>query len=204
MTSIDLVTFPGSRLAVAQPNPSIAQHGGGRLADRHDGGGQVGGASPPAGAAAPGGGEGVLWGLTSVQRGVCEAEAMNSIQIADETFVAADGARVAAAVADQSSWRRWWPDLQLRVVEDRAEKGIRWTVTGALTGTMEIWLEPSLDGVVLHYFLHAEPTGLAAWQLAKLNLAKMTHRRRVAGKKMAFEVKMTLERSRPVGVSPVV
>jgi hypothetical protein len=132
---------------------------------------------------------------------------MNSIQIADETFVAADGARVGAAVADRSSWRRWWPDLRLQVVEDRAEKGIRWTVAGALTGTMEVWLEPmmeGLDGVVLHYFLHAEPTGLPAWELAKLNLAKMTHRRRVAGKIMAFEVKTTLERSRPVGVSPVV
>ena len=138
---------------------------------------------------------------------MCEAEPMNSIQIADDTFVAADGARVGAAVADRSSWRRWWPDLRLQVVEDRAEKGIRWTVTGALTGTMEVWLEPmmeGLDGVVLHYFLHAEPTGLPAWELAKLNLAKMTHRRRVAGKIMAFEVKTTLERSRPVGVSPVV
>ena len=39
---------------------------------------------------------------------------------------------------------------------------------------MEIWLEPSLDGVILHYFLHAEPTGVAAWQLAKMNLAKIT------------------------------
>jgi hypothetical protein len=135
---------------------------------------------------------------------VCEAEAVNSIQIADQTYVAASGARVGAAVADRSCWRKWWPDLRLQVVEDRADKGIRWAVTGALTGTMEIWLEPSLDGVVLHYFLHAEPTGVAAWQLAKLNLAKMTHRRRVAGKKMAFEVKRTAERSRPVGVSPVV
>ena len=138
---------------------------------------------------------------------MCEAEPMNSIQIADETFVAADGARGGAAVADRSSWRRWWPDLRLQVGEDRAEKGIRWTVNGALTGTMEVWLEPmmeGLDGVVLHYFLHAEPTGLPAWELAKLNLAKMTHHRRVAGKKMAFEVKTTLERSRPVGVSPVV
>ena len=135
---------------------------------------------------------------------MCEADTMHSIQVADQTYVAADGALVGAAVADQSGWRRWWPDLRLQVVEDRAEKGMRWTVTGAVTGTMEIWLEPSLDGVVLHYFLHAEPTGVAAWQLAKLNLAKMTHRRRVAGKKMAFEVKTTLERSRPVGVSPVV
>jgi hypothetical protein len=127
---------------------------------------------------------------------------MNSIQIADETFVAAAPGEVGRAVADRSSWRRWWPDLLLTVVEDRAEMGHRWTVAGALTGTMEIWLEPVLDGVVLHYFLHAEPSGVAAWQLAKMNLAKMNHQRRVAGKKMAFEVKQRLEASRPVGLPP--
>jgi hypothetical protein len=126
---------------------------------------------------------------------------MNSIQIADETFVAADPAEVGRAVADPASWRRWWPDLLLTAVEDRGGLGHRWTVAGALTGTMEIWLEPVLDGVVLHYFLHAEPAGVAAWQLAKMNLAKMNHRRRVAGKNMAFEVKRTLEATRPVGVS---
>jgi hypothetical protein len=169
---------------------SFAQPGAGRLAHHRDCRRCVGSAP----------------GMPSGRRpeSVCEADAMNSIQIADETFVAADGAKVGAAVADRSNWLRWWPDLRLRVVEDRADKGIRWAVTGALTGTMEIWLEPTLDGVLLHYFLHAEPTGVAAWQLAKMNLAKMTHRRRVAGKKMAFEVKATLERSRPVGVSPVV
>jgi hypothetical protein len=128
---------------------------------------------------------------------------MNSIQIADETFVAAAPGEVGRAVADRSSWRRWWPDLRLTVVEDRAEMGHRWTVAGALTGTMEIWLEPVLDGVVLHYFLHAEPSGVAAWQLAKMNLAKMNHQRRVAGKKMAFEVKQRLEASRPVGLPPL-
>jgi hypothetical protein len=126
---------------------------------------------------------------------------MNSIQIADETFVAADPVEVGRAIGDPASWRRWWPDLLLTVVEDRQDKGHRWTVAGALTGTMEIWLEPVLDGVVLHYFLHAEPSGAAAWQLAKMNLAKMNHRRRVAGKNMAFEVKRTLEATRPVGVS---
>ena len=35
--------------------------------------------------------------------------------------------------------------------------------SGALTGTMEVWLQPALDGVILHYFLHAEPSGVAAW-----------------------------------------
>jgi hypothetical protein len=129
--------------------------------------------------------------------------AVHSVQIADETFVAADPARVGAAAGDPSNWRRWWPDLRLQVIDDRGPLGVRWTVTGPITGTMEIWLEPMLDGVLLHYFLHAEPSGVAAWQLAKMNLTKMTHRRRVAGKKMAFEVKTTLERSRPVGVSPV-
>jgi hypothetical protein len=54
----------------------------------------------------------------------------------------------------------------------------------------------------LHYFLHAEPSGAAAWQLAKMNLVKMTHQRRVAGKRMAFEIKAELELSRPVGVAP--
>ena len=126
---------------------------------------------------------------------------MNSIQIADETFVAADPVEVGRAVGNSASGRRWWPDLLLTVVEDREDKGHRWTVAGALTGTMEIWLEPVLDGVVLHYFLHAEPSGAAAWQLAKMNLAKMNHQRRVAGKNMAFEVKRTLEATRPVGVS---
>jgi hypothetical protein len=128
---------------------------------------------------------------------------VNSVQVADQTFVAADPEHVGRAVADPASWRRWWPDLQLNVVENRGAKGIRWTVTGALTGTMEVWLDPVLDGVVLNYFLHAEPAGAAAWQLARMNLAGLSHRRRVAGKNMAFEVKTRLERSRPVGVSPL-
>jgi len=127
--------------------------------------------------------------------------AMNSIQIADETFVCADPVDVGAAVADPGSWRQWWPDLRLTVIEDRGPAGHRWTVTGALTGTMEVWLEAVLDGVVLHYFLHAEPSGVTARELARMNLAKSNHRRRVAGKAMAFEVKRKLEETRPVGVS---
>ncbi|MDT5149497.1 MAG: hypothetical protein QOI01_1230 [Mycobacterium sp.] len=126
---------------------------------------------------------------------------MNSIQVADETFVCADPADVGKAIADPTSWRRWWPDLRLVVVEDRGPAGQRWTVTGALAGTMEIWLETSFDGVILHYFLHAEPSGAAAWELARMNFAKANHHRRVAGKRMAFEVKQKMEESRKVGVA---
>jgi hypothetical protein len=126
---------------------------------------------------------------------------MNSFQIADETFVCADPVDVGKAVGDPANWRRWWPDLRLTVIEDRGPMGHRWTVTGAVTGTMEVWLEGVLDGVVLHYFLHAEPSGVTARELAGMDVAKLNHRRRVAGKKMAFEVKRKLEETRPVGVS---
>ncbi len=123
---------------------------------------------------------------------------VSSFQVADQTFVAASGAAVAELLAGPDRWRRWWPDLVLAVREDRGEKGIRWSVTGALTGTMEVWLDPSLDGVILHYFLHAEPVpALPAGKLAAANRA-----RRVAGKNMSFELKSRLEAGRPAGMAP--
>ncbi|AHH17130.1 hypothetical protein NONO_c23340 [Nocardia nova SH22a] len=125
---------------------------------------------------------------------------MSSIQVADQTFVAAPGAAVAEVLADRSRWRQWWPDLTLEVREDRGDKGIRWSVAGPLTGTMEVWLEPSLDGVILHYFLHAEPP--AAQTLPPRTLMAANRSRRVAGKKMSFEVKARLEAGRPAGVAP--
>ena len=61
---------------------------------------------------------------------------MNSYQIADETFVAADPALVGAVVGDPARWRRWWPDLRLTVIEERGPAGVRWQVAGPLTWTM--------------------------------------------------------------------
>jgi hypothetical protein len=43
---------------------------------------------------------------------------------------------------------------------------------------------------------------VAAWQLAKMKMAKLNHQRRVAGKKMSFELKQRLEAPRPVGMPP--
>ena len=125
---------------------------------------------------------------------------MSSIQVADQTFVAAPAAKVAAVVASPSRWRNWWPDLTLGVQEDRGENGIRWTVAGALSGTMEVWLEPSLDGVILHYFLHAEPTGQA--YDGPRDLLAAIRSRRVAGRRMSFDVKGTLEAGRRPGEPP--
>lgn len=127
---------------------------------------------------------------------------VSSIQVADQTFVAAAPEKVAARVSVPARWRAWWPDLVLDVREDRAEKGVRWTVAGPLTGTMEVWLEPVMDGTVMHYFLHAEPTGISPQALASLDLAGMNHTRRLAGKTMTFEIKQQLEAGRAAGEPP--
>jgi hypothetical protein len=125
---------------------------------------------------------------------------VSSIQVADETFVAAQGAAVADILSGPNNWRRWWPDLTLDVREDRGDKGIRWSVAGALAGTMEVWLQPSLDGVILHYLLHAEPQ--PAGRMSARELLAANRVRRVAGKNMSFEVKARLEAGRPAGVAP--
>ncbi|MDL9937376.1 hypothetical protein QSJ18_11530 [Gordonia sp. ABSL1-1] len=136
---------------------------------------------------------------------ICEANDVTSIQVADETFVAAAPALVADVIGERANWRRWWPDLRLTVTEDRGPQGMRWTVDGPLTGTMEIWCEAVLDGFVLHYFLHAEPVAsLPDAPEARADvLAEANKFRRVAGKVMSFEVKDRLEAGREIGAPAV-
>ncbi|WP_072806319.1 polyketide cyclase / dehydrase and lipid transport [Rhodococcoides yunnanense] len=125
---------------------------------------------------------------------------MSSIQVADQTFIAAPGSRVSEALSPRDRWRQWWPDLRLSVTEDRGDKGIRWAVDGALTGTMEVWLEAVdvLDGVIVHYFLHAEPGS----GRERVDLGDESRRRRSAGKAMTFELKRRLEAGRAAGERP--
>jgi hypothetical protein len=80
-----------------------------------------------------------------------------AIDIADETYVGCAPALLAPVVAHPATWDRWWPDLRLSVTRDRGVKGQQWAVRGALTGSMEIWLEPVGLGTVVHWFLRADP-----------------------------------------------
>lgn len=134
-------------------------------------------------------------------KAVCEARRVTIIQVADETFVAAAPSAAGDVVNDRARWRRWFPDLQLEVVEDRGNAGVRWRVAGPAEGTMEIWCEEVLDGFVLHYYLHAEPTTpLPAEPAAAMAaIAALNKQRRVAGKEMSFEVKSVLEGDREIG-----
>lgn len=84
--------------------------------------------------------------------------AMPVVDLVDETFIVVPPAALAAVVADRRRWRVWWPDLTLHIFMDRGESGIRWSITGALVGSAEIWLEPFGDGVIVHYYLRADPT----------------------------------------------
>jgi hypothetical protein len=122
-----------------------------------------------------------------------------AVDIVDETFLVVPPKIVASAFADPATWRRYWPDLTLSVYLDRGTEGIRWTVHGALVGTMEVWLEPMLDGTLLHYFLRAELPPTAS----RRDVDGERRRRQLAAKRIALALKSTLEDGRAPGCPPV-
>ena len=79
------------------------------------------------------------------------------IDVADDTYLRVAPEVLARLVADSAWWIRWWPDLVPHVTRDRGVKGQQWTVTGALRGSMEVWLEPVGPGTVVHWYLRADP-----------------------------------------------
>ena len=135
------------------------------------------------------------------------------VDLVDETFVVADRTLLARQISDPALWLEWWPDLRLSVVTDRGVDGIRWSVSGALSGTAEIWLEPWQDGVVVHWFLRAglpprgsRDTGLpprgsrGSGSLTERECARLRHRYATAFKRRIHALKDDLERGRPAGL----
>ena len=124
---------------------------------------------------------------------------MARVDLVDETFVVAEPAQVAAVVHDPARWRGWWPDLELTVFMDRGLAGIRWSVSGALHGSTELWLEPVLDGVVVHYYLRADSAGSAGSEHPGRAADRLRDRRARAWKRSVNALKDELERGRPPG-----
>jgi hypothetical protein len=123
-----------------------------------------------------------------------------SLDIADDTFVVGDARIVARMVNEPARQRLWWPDLALQVIRDRGRQGVQWQVGGtwagrAWNGTMEIWLEAVLDGVVLHHYARLDPVGpaLHAKELTSLNVTYVTN-----WKRHVFALKDEVESTRDV------
>jgi hypothetical protein len=127
-----------------------------------------------------------------------------SVDVVDETFVAVPPEVLVLEFATPVRWRTLWPDLDLRVITDRGPAGLRWTVAGALVGSMEVWLEPVLDGTLLHYFLRADPPGPdgAPTPASPRKGAAEARRRQRAAKAIAFGCKARLEAGRAPGEPP--
>lgn len=86
------------------------------------------------------------------------------VHLIDETWIDAPAETVSAAVADPANWEPWWPYLKLTVTRNRGLKGMQFAAAPApdsgwpaLTGTVEIWLEPFKTGVILHHFVRLAP-----------------------------------------------
>lgn len=114
------------------------------------------------------------------------------VDLIDESYVAAPPAAVSAVLHEPDRWRAWWPDLRLSVFQDRAEQGIRWTVAGALTGSMEVWLEPYGEGVIVHHYVRCDPAGEP--YSSPRRAQKEMRRRQKHAKKVFWAVKDELEK----------
>lgn len=134
---------------------------------------------------------------------------MAGVDLVDETFIVAPPEVLAGIITDSTYQRRWWPDLDLTVFMDRGLLGQRWSITGGLVGSLEIWLEPFADGCIVHHYLRAEPSNdgrtpgplpdtPAGWRKA----AKLRAARATAWKTSVWELKAQLEQGRAAGNPP--
>ncbi len=81
--------------------------------------------------------------------------------------------------------------------------GLRWTATGAVDGTSEIWLESVADGTNLHYFLHAAPSGTGSPATQAKRAASLTTFYRFRFKDLVNELRQLLDSDRPAGEDPL-
>ncbi|MDQ3484752.1 MAG: polyketide cyclase / dehydrase and lipid transport [Actinomycetota bacterium] len=82
---------------------------------------------------------------------------MPIIDIIDEMYVVEARDVVRERCCDEGQWAIWFPDLTLGGIGGPGPKGVRWDVSGALVGTVEVWLEEYGDSTIVHTYVRAEP-----------------------------------------------
>lgn len=131
------------------------------------------------------------------------------VDLVDETFIVVPPRTLATVVADPENWPIWWPDLHLAVFMDRGVAGQRWSVTGSMVGSLEIWIEPFADGCIVHHYMRVEPSEdgrtpnpwpdtPSGWRTAARHRARWAKQ----WKRNVWELKRLLEGDRPPGVPP--
>jgi hypothetical protein len=124
---------------------------------------------------------------------------MPLLELVDETYVSAEVAAVAVVVHDPVRWGEWWPGLTLTPFMDRGDLGIRWSAVGAgWIGSIELWLEPVGDGVLVHHYQRLDPVG-GSRRWSSRDLARQRDRRAREWKRQAFALKDALEGDRRPG-----
>jgi carbon monoxide dehydrogenase subunit G len=131
------------------------------------------------------------------------------VDIADDAYIQAPPAQVAAAVADPRNHAVWWPHLTLTGLLDRGVKGQRWLVDGQIVGSMEIWVEPYRDGTIVHHYVRglrdaAAPRDVGLrhvlrWKAAVVRLTDTLERRGCSLRSMADRTESSTSIDAPPG-----
>ena len=118
-----------------------------------------------------------------------------AIDITDETLVVAAASQVRDRLCDETGWESLFAGARLSCIDDRGPLGKRWSVSGSLTGSAEVWLEPWADSVVVHVFWQVDPVPA---QRAR-GLGRLRRRYALAVKRHVLGVKDVLEKGRSPG-----
>ena len=126
---------------------------------------------------------------------------MALIDLADDTFIVGTQEELSAIVHTPQRWKQWWPGLDLVIFMDRGLDGMRWSAVGDPTGSVEIWLEPVKDGVVVHHYLRLDPADFAGQTTSRLKRRAARSRERYATswKQSVWALKDAIEGGRAVG-----
>ncbi|MGH3329370.1 MAG: hypothetical protein ACRDPT_16535 [Streptomycetales bacterium] len=84
---------------------------------------------------------------------------------------------------------------------DRGHEGLRWSITGELLGSAEVWLEAFADGTIVHYYLRGEPAAPSG-RVRRLAAARLRRRYTLAWKRRINALKDELEAGRATGMPP--
>lgn len=135
---------------------------------------------------------------------------MPQVDLIAESFVAAPPADIAAVLREPVVLAGLWPGLRLRAVEDRGALGMRWSCTGALVGSCEVWLQAygdgDGDGAIVHCYLRGDPSRRGHPQAPRTvsarRAARERRRRQHQITAVMWALKDRLESRRPLGAGP--